>query len=106
MVLNRVVFHIFFRKTPWACVKAKSQDFTHNAEFEVGQCSRPLSLISCLNRTYFLIRQMWQPSATDFYAHQAAAGMPCLVLTNELFLAVKRISLLGNNRRNTGCCQH
>lgn len=56
--------------------------------------------------TYFLIRQMWQPSATDFYAHQAAAGMACLVLANELFLAVKRVSLLGNKRRNTGCCQY
>lgn len=41
---------------------------------------------------------MWQPSATDFYAHQAAAGMACLVLANELFLAVKRVSLLGNKR--------
>ena len=39
MVLKRVVFHICFRKTPWARVKAKSQDFTHNAEFEVDSAA-------------------------------------------------------------------
>ena len=105
MLLNRVVFHVCFRKTPWACVKATSQDFTHNAEFEVGQCSRPLSLISCFIHVFFNWANV-APSATDFYAHQAAAGMACLVLANELFLAVKRVSLLGNKRRNTGCCQH
>lgn len=54
MVLNRAVFHICFRKTPWACVKAKSQDLHTTLSLKLDSAAGRYRLYRVLY-TYFLI---------------------------------------------------